>query len=336
MNSTSLTVRSKRLGWIDWMKTFGMYFIVLGHFFSFGDKYIYVFNVPLFFFISGFLCKKETERRVFWIKIWYNLAIPLLLLSTINYTIGCLKLLADGKLEIMTFVWFVRNVLFGVNAGFGVCWFVYTLIILKILFQLCSNRNWFYLLLPIMLCLIYVYNHNDLSNLPFFLNNPSAIVNVCTAYPFFAFGVYANQYKDKLDAYNKKGVLAFTLMCSILFVYLSGMNNDYVLMYKCGYGGNMFWFLLGGIAGSYCIFALSKLICVVPKSVKIISSGTILILAFHFYLIDGIREIYKESYMDYLFAAAIIILFIPIIIIAEKHFPLIIGKYRASVKGTGS
>lgn len=50
---------SSRLVWCDWMKAIGMYFIVAGHFFPIGYKYIYVFNVPLFFILSGFLCKKE-------------------------------------------------------------------------------------------------------------------------------------------------------------------------------------------------------------------------------------------------------------------------------------
>ena len=33
-----------RIVWIDWMKTIGIYLIVLGHFFSVGEKYVYVFN----------------------------------------------------------------------------------------------------------------------------------------------------------------------------------------------------------------------------------------------------------------------------------------------------
>ena len=37
-----------RLNWIDWMKVFGMYFIVLGHLFSVGMVYVYV-SVCLYF-----------------------------------------------------------------------------------------------------------------------------------------------------------------------------------------------------------------------------------------------------------------------------------------------
>ena len=40
-------VRDNRLAWIDWMKALGIYLIVLGHFYSVGEKFIYVFHVPL-------------------------------------------------------------------------------------------------------------------------------------------------------------------------------------------------------------------------------------------------------------------------------------------------
>lgn len=54
-----------RMSWIDWMKAWGMYFIVLGHFFSIGSAYVYVFNVPLFFIVSGFLYKYDKGTHEF-------------------------------------------------------------------------------------------------------------------------------------------------------------------------------------------------------------------------------------------------------------------------------
>ena len=56
--------QKQRMNWVDWMKALGMYLIVAGHFFSVGDKYLYIFSVPVFFVISGFLNKREYLRRV--------------------------------------------------------------------------------------------------------------------------------------------------------------------------------------------------------------------------------------------------------------------------------
>ena len=79
---TSTTLESSpRQNWLDWMKAIGIVLIVYGHFFSFYNRYVYVFSVPLFFVISGFLCRRETDTKLFWKKLWYNLVVPLLLID---------------------------------------------------------------------------------------------------------------------------------------------------------------------------------------------------------------------------------------------------------------
>lgn len=45
-----------RFYWVDWMKVIGMFLIIWGHLFpKHSCDFIYSFNVPLFFCISGFL-----------------------------------------------------------------------------------------------------------------------------------------------------------------------------------------------------------------------------------------------------------------------------------------
>ena len=73
-------IKQQRIIWVDWMKVLGMYFIIAGHFFPTGYTYIYIFSVPLFFFLSGFLNKKEDNRFTFWRKILYNYLLPLFLI----------------------------------------------------------------------------------------------------------------------------------------------------------------------------------------------------------------------------------------------------------------
>ena len=45
----------KLFHWVDAMKTMGMFFIIYGHLFSYGYSYVYAFNVPVFFILSGFV-----------------------------------------------------------------------------------------------------------------------------------------------------------------------------------------------------------------------------------------------------------------------------------------
>lgn len=48
----------QRKVWINWAKVLGMLAIIYGHCFPEGmSNFIYAFNVPVFFLISGYLCR---------------------------------------------------------------------------------------------------------------------------------------------------------------------------------------------------------------------------------------------------------------------------------------
>ena len=321
-------VRENRLEWIDWMKALGIYLIVLGHFYSVGEKFIYVFHVPLFFVISGFLNKKEVDGQLFWKKLWYNLAVPMLIMAVVNFVYHYILQFFKGTFSPIDAYWFVRNIAFGMVAGLDMLWFVYTLIFLKIIHQFCHSDRFFFALIVVMLALAYVYNHSDLSGLPFFLKEPNAVVDLCTAYPFFALGVLLRNYKEMLVAMNNKVILLAMFACGLLLGSLCCSYNGYVSMFCCNYGGNFSLFFVGALAGAVMIWTLSKLFGHAPKVITIISRGTIIILGFHKMLIDLVWVFFTPSVLDVFFAALILLLFIPFIIATEKYFPLMAGKYR--------
>ena len=73
-----------RLNYIDYMKTIGIYLIVLGHMFPKpGTIFIYSFSVPLFFFISGFLFSRSETFGSFLIKNIKSLIVPYLFINVI-------------------------------------------------------------------------------------------------------------------------------------------------------------------------------------------------------------------------------------------------------------
>lgn len=320
------SVQNIRIEWIDWMKVLGIYLIVLGHFYSIGEKFIYVFHVPLFFVISGILCKKESDSHLFWRKLWYNLAVPMLIMAALNFTFYCVLKFIYGTFEPIIIYWFLRNAMFAMVSSFDNLWFVYTLILLKIIFQYCSSRTILYSLIIVMLAIAFLYNTLDFSAFPFFLNNPNCVINVCTAFPFFALGIFVSDYKLILNELNNKMKLVIISLCGFLFVSVCWFYNGGVGMHQCDYGGNMLLFLLGGVSGSIIIFAVSKLLGHTSKIVAIISRGTIIILGFHKLLI--IRGLMPTPYLDMVYAALIVILFIPVILLIEKYIPIMIGKYR--------
>jgi fucose 4-O-acetylase-like acetyltransferase len=324
-------VREKRLEWIDWMKALGIYLIVLGHFYSVCEKSIYVFHVSLFFVISGFLNKKEDDGQVFWKKLWYNLTVPMLLMAVINFGYHNILQFFNGSFSPADAYWFVRNIAFGMVSGYDTLWFVFTLMMLKIIFQYCYTMKLFYSLSVVMMVLAYVYNHSDLSGLPFFLKEPNAVVDLCTAYPFFALGILLRNYKEMINALNTKVMLIAAFVCGFLLVALCYAYNGNVGMFRCDYGGSIFLFLIGGVAGTVMIWVISVLFGYAPKVIAIISRGTIIILGLHKELIDLVWAFVTPSVLDVVFAALILLLFIPFIIATEKYFPLMAGKYRVKL-----
>ena len=327
-----------RLIWIDWMKCLGMYFIVLGHFFSVGYHYIYVFSVPLFFLISGFLCKYESNQIVFWKKLWSNLVVPTIIIYVINALIIPLIFTTYQHVDLSSIASIRRIVLYpiiGMQNVLDTCWFVYTLIVLKILHQYVYKLRWRIILIIPFLFISYIYNHIDMSIIHPLLQNPNAIANAFTAYPFFVVGNSLHQYKNWLNSYNNKRIFVTCFFICSIIVYLCGNYNNIVWMYMGGYGDNMLLFFLGGIAGSLAIFFIAKIFTYAPNAVTTISTGTIVILGFNKHFISIIQYIFHFSpIIDFFSAFIILILFIPIIKIMEIWFPAILGKQRISKKTT--
>ena len=159
-----------RINWIDWMKTIAMYFIIAGHCNVPGKEYIYAFSVPCFFILSGFLTKRETDLKVFWQKLWWNLVVPMLLFTGINMLYVFLKLYIQGEFSYLL-LW--KGPLLAVlgfqgqdynGVGLGAMWFVYTLIVCKVIFQFLPakiNKFWMWFLCIVMLILGHLINGID-------------------------------------------------------------------------------------------------------------------------------------------------------------------------------
>ena len=314
----------KRMPWVDYMKMTGMYFIVLGHFFSIGAAYVYVFNVPLFFIISGFLCKWEESHLLFWRKLWWNLVVPMLIICGINLLISCIISVRDGTFDMMEAMKFFPRLIVGMHRGLGTCWFIYTLIVIKIIYQYTKNGALLLLLSVAGLSVAYALNEADL------LQTSNAVVNVCTALPFFLIGAYLGRMKETLDDVTSWKTLLLLSGIGVCFLCISGhYNGGNIWMYICKYGKDIYWFIIGGVAGTLAIYAFSKMINKPHRYVETISTGCIVILGFHGYFINLVRLFYPTpSFVDFIFSAVIIVAFIPIILVVERFFPLLLGKYR--------
>lgn len=311
-----------RYNWIDWMKAIGIFLIVYGHYFSYGDTYIYVFNVPLFFIISGYLYKKEISIKVFWKKTMYNLIIPMLILIILVQ----LYLLARKMLSVPITLNEIRdigiNIILGQHKQYGPCWFIYTLALIRILrFYLPEKRI---RSVSIFIIFAFIIFSCYLSYEKMFIGN--AYVNVCVAYPFFAIGEHLQKYKDTINSFSSKAWIIFIIIVSTIIVLLCGKYNGNIWMYKNDYGLSFILFILGGCVGTVSIFGISKLLnSYKSRIVEDISIGSLIIIGLHLQLINYTKI---TPSLDVISAMILTLMFVPVIRLAKKYCPLIIGIYR--------
>jgi len=325
---------TKRLLWIDWMKVLGMFCIVWGHFFSTGYQYLYVFNVPVFFLISGFLTKRE-DKNTFWHKILHNLFLPLVLISSINFLlhegITCIK----GGLSVSEILSFPFLLVGGSWRELGGMWFVYTLIILKILFQGIPSKKIYYALVFVVLTALLFYFHKIYSGILNIglLKHPNAVLNICTGYPFFTLGYLL---REKRAFFNTLNLSISYVIIGLLIagggVLLCGYYNAPVWMYMNGFGNNFLLFLIGGISGTVAIYIISKkLERFTFNGIKILSQGCIIILGFQMIFIKLILLVFPtRSLWDALWSIIVMSLFIPIILFIKRYIPCLLGNRSKS------
>lgn len=252
---TTTSSEKKRLYWIDWMKAIGITLIVYGHFFSVAHWYVYTFSVPLFFIISGFLCKRETDVKVFWRKLWYNLIVPMVLIQVICHCVSATLALRHGTFDANEFVMLIPKFLLGFHSGVGMMWFVYTLILLKLILQFAPRNRWVQALLFIIIPASGIYIDNVWPELP---AKSNSIINVTMAYPFFMIGFYAQRCKSHLIAPISPQKAMIGVVVCVLILYGCTKLNEGVWMYINGYGNYFALFLLGGCTGTFLTFLCSK------------------------------------------------------------------------------
>lgn len=316
----------QRYVWIDWMKVIGITLVVFGHFHSPIAKYVYVFHVPLFFLISGILSKVESDNNVFWKKIFFNLIIPVLIICNLKFLVSSMLNFRGIGMLINDIATLNFKLLLGdVDSVLGTCWFVYSLIIMKIIYQYASKISLY--LSVIFLLLAFLIHNYGLSQ-----DYDNSWYNVLLTYIFFSVGGYLHKYIKVLNEKNFKfSDIAIISACFILLVLLGYYNGDIDISSFC-YGHNILAFVIGGFIGSLFIYEISKVLNKIDTSwLRTISVGTIVILGFHGMVVTSLsnRNLGGQNLSAVLLSLLIVVCFIPIIVISKKYFPYLIGVDKA-------
>lgn len=312
MGSTDGTGRP-RFHWVDVMKVMGMYFIIYGHFFSYGYEYVYTFSVPVFFIISGFLFKENEPGHVFWGKLWRQLVLPMLVICLV---FNLYHLLFHGDTAHLLFpLW----VLAGEHRFLDVCWFIYNLVLLKVISQYVYNNVLRTLLAAVFLVAAYfvapVAHAHDWRN---------AALDVLLTYPFFVAG-----HLVRKGGFVQQPIPWWVCLpgavLSAAAVYFVTRANGVVYVFSFHYGNYLGLYLIGGFAGTCLLYFVSKLFDRPVGWVRTLSEGMVVILGFHYYFIYLYHMFFGQSPFDVVAAGIILLLFVPIIKFCIRYVPWLVG-----------
>lgn len=137
-------VKESRLEWIDITRGIGIACIVLCHLLAptlLIHKILLLFNIPLFFFVSGYLYKKENNNKAYLIKKFRTLMIPYLSVFILVYPILLVAYFPAGysieyiKVDIISYLLggqLLRQVM---NNIFVAMWFLSCLFFVQVIYN---------------------------------------------------------------------------------------------------------------------------------------------------------------------------------------------------------
>lgn len=331
MNNTT------RINWLDWAKCIGIYIVVLYHtpqYSTFTLSFFYTFQMPLFFFLSGYLHKNTGTFIHALKKYWITLIIPYFLFQIIFYPYWFIVQKYDGHpiSNIHTaFIEPLLNCLIGIPIN-GVTWFLVALLIIKLYANyILPKKN--SIIWSIISCIIvlttryFMYMDNDTIKISF------AIDSMLLFFPFFFIGYFMNGYSILNKISHKNRILYLllfaTFLASVILIESPCSSYKYSLLS----------FYLKGMSGIlFTLFLCMKLNHIKSDIVYTISTGTILIFGLHWMFIGSFNFLVKQiagiqgeiqypTLIALLIALGIVFINYFIILFCKKHFPIIVG-YR--------
>lgn len=201
-------------------------------------------------------------------------------------------------------------------------WFLVSILLIRIICSFIKENGYVYLMLIMIAVGFFVwkiapYDHDYLQ--------------VCTTamcFPFFLMGTILKRF-DGFCLLDKIKPFVRYLLMVVFFVFLVQVirYNGYANIFRCMTGKNALLYYGVGILFSYmALYLISKIFTKSWSVALTISSGTVLILGLHRILLNGIiYTLPKKTIIAVLVALVVMLICWPLIIMAQKYFPAIVG-----------
>lgn len=330
----------ERINWIDWAKAFCMTVVVFCHLPQQEDTFYlqYLASVILstFFFVSGYLKKKNLSTKESAKKYGYALLLPYLIYNAIYYPYWFAKFYIEhgGMTWNDAFKPIIGTLLGQLNSSFscelnGVTWYLIALFLMHMLTDMLNrNKHGKTIMLIFSLTTMILYGANKYYHYAPYITYHGLIRNIC----FFFLGNLFQQW-NYLKSLNFKKDLAIgttALLLSFILFYWH-INEDRFVLHIALY------YVVSFISIFAFIYISRSLNNIKSRLITLISIGTLLIFGLHRIMIGFIDYIVEkafcisnityELYECMMLSTAIELLLLPFIIHRSK-WTILMGKKK--------
>lgn len=278
-----------RITWIDTLKGIGILTVVAGHIFPDAvSRYIFLFHMPLFFFIGGFLFKPAADQKEYLAKKSFHLLVPYVAFLFLIYVPYELKEIMAGRETYVKAV--IRPVLGGryLIEWVSVFWYITCFFLVQQVMNVLMNKvskKVIDLLMLVSLLVSYALSRF----LPSFWLPWNADV-VFAALPIFYLGYL---YKGAQEQISRYKIVLFVLLAGVIAFTYYYPANRYEM--KSAVYGIPFVTLFSSLVVVLCLIELSKVIATnatISKVFNELGTASMIVMFLH----QPIQFIAKEQF----------------------------------------
>ena len=350
----------ERINWIDWAKAIAVCSVVFCHLPQsqewFYYRYMQATTITIFFFISGYLKKDHGSASANWKRYCSGLIVPYLLYNAIIYPYWfCRHYLQHGMPDLFTAVKpIIGALLFEHENAFaeplnGPLWYLPAILIMHLIIDGCQKTRHLHLIM-IGLCIVSYFLYAANKEYEFLPNLTPMGLFRRLPYYYLGYVMGLKNHGDSPHVLRKlrtQGtvpmiplilIVAVSFAISLLFFEWHLHENRILIHAALFYPVN--------IGLLFALLGFCKLLDRWRWSfITNLSIGTLVIIGLHIMPIGivnfavnhlfGIRVNFGYYWYEALFIATFIIaLLYPIILFAQRHAPLLIGKDKSFCYGT--
>ena len=338
-----------RVKWVDYAKAGSILLVVMGHagFPESVRSVIYVFHIPLFFFLSGlfFSFEKYPEYKTFLKNRFLQLVVPYLFFNIITYlfwlTVG--RQFGKDALFDLDPLKPLLGILYGNATGHFLehnvpLWFLACLFITEnlyfLVFRKLNRKFQFFVLILAALVGYFDYKYNHSLRFPWGMNIAVVMLVFYGTGSLLRFWFLA-EAKSKLILFSE------TVISAVVVLLVAQWNGK--IEVSAHEYGHYLYFLVGAFAGILFAVSLSKLIDQAGLNLnflQFIGKNTLIVLALHLtagsfvkaitvYALHLPLTIFDSPGAAFVYSLASVVSLVPVIIIMNRFLPILIGKSKA-------